>query len=204
MINGQTNFNGKIEYQMVSHTGANSSDMQVWFGEDKIKVVTVVTKRSEEMTMDDETMIIDFRKSLLYRINDQTKVIRAISLLGKGNRNDTGGLTQTTATTTLAGFKCRMYTSGIQPVGDAPDQYKELMFWYAKDLAYAVPAALANIQMIPAFTNGHIALKTEMKFTAGTFEMKLVTTAVKVQEMAGGVPDSLFVLPQGYTIQNVD
>jgi hypothetical protein len=198
-MHSQQNFTGTIFYKMVSADNSATSDMQVWFAKDKIKVIRQVVKVSEEINMDDEMMIIDFSKAVLYRVSDKTKTIREINLLGTGKRNDTGMMTQTTATSTVAGYKCRLSKSEVQKIGDEPLQEKEILIWYAKDLVYQIPPSLAELQMIPAFTNGYIALKTQMKLSAGNLKMQLNTTAVKVSPDPAGVPDSVFVLPVGYT-----
>jgi len=57
------------------------------------------------------------------------------------------------------------------------------------------------IQMIPLFTNGNIALRTEIKIEQGPVAISLTCKAKEIHTIQKGLPDSIFRYPKGHSIQ---
>ena len=73
---GQKNFEGIVHYGLtIKKDSAALVDMVAYFKKEKIKIVTTVRKASGGMDLKNETIILDFKDSVIDRIKDDGKIV---------------------------------------------------------------------------------------------------------------------------------
>ena len=77
----------------------------------------------------------------------------------------------------------------------------EIKIFYANHRIFPVPDSLKMIQMVPLFTNGNIALRTEIKIEQGPVAVTLSCEAKDIQPAKKGLSASVFRYPKGYSLK---
>jgi hypothetical protein len=113
-------------------------------------------------------------------------------------------LSDTSAAMSVLGFICRRYSSGEIQKNEIKDgnpltTTASLNIWYADKLVFDVPDVLHAIQMVPLFTNDHIALGSDIKIKAAGRELSLSTRAISIKK--GHIRKSVFRFPKGFSVR---
>ena len=77
----------------------------------------------------------------------------------------------------------------------------EIEIFYANHRIFLVPDSLKMIQMVPLFTNGNVALRTEIKIEQGPKAVTLACEAKEIQPAKKGLRGSVFRYPKGYSLK---
>lgn len=203
----QKKFEGIIRYRMLSADSSLRVGITAWYKKDKIKFTTVLEKGPAGGDLKNETIILDFKKAAIDRFKDKDKTVEREWMRGKNKKQDIPSLAASGAVKTILGHWCTGYTSGSiskseKKDGSAVTTAGEIELWYAADLLFPVPDSLLMIQMIPLFTNGHIALGSDIKIQQAAISLILHTEAQEIQP--GKLQKSLFRHPRGYQLRYND
>lgn len=202
----QKNFEGTIHYQMVSPDSNVLVNITAWYGKDKILFTTAPEKAPPGADLKAETILLDFKKAAIDRYKPQDKVVERELMTGKGKKQDIPVLTVfPAAAKQILGHPCTARGTGHFSKTEQKDSVTvtaggEITFWYADDLAFRVPDSLRMIQMVPLFTNNHIALGSDIKIEPPGMRLVLHTEAKEIR------PEKLkarvFRHPKGYKLRH--
>jgi len=205
---GQPVFEGIIRYElMVKKDSAALVEMMAYFKKDKIKIVTTVRKTSEGMDLKNETIILNFKGAFIDRIKEEAKIIERERMSFNHKKQDIPDLRSNLQNIiTILNYPCTEFTTGPFSKEEIKDSMKidskgEIKIFYAKDLLFPVPDSLKMIQMVPLFTNGNVALRTEIRIEQGPIAITLTSEAKEIQPAKKSLPGSVFRYPKGYTLK---
>lgn len=206
-LKAQKKFEGVIHYLMVSADSSLQVAITAWYKKDKIKFTTELKKGPGAGDIKNETIIIDLQKSAIDRVKDNQKTVEREWLTGKNRKQVIPFLTASGSTHTILGYPCTEYTSGQFSKSEKKDTSTvvtagELKFWYANELLFPVPDSLKMTQMIPLFTNGHIALGSEIRIRQAVINLVLHTEAKEIHPQK--LRKSVFRHPKGYRLKHND
>lgn len=204
-IAAQKNFEGLIRYRMVSADSSIRVDITAWYKKEKIRFATEVKKAPAAADLKRETILLDFKKATIDRLKEEEKTVEREWMTGKGKKQDIPALTVSGTSKKILGHDCTGFTSGLFSKTGQKDTATvltagEINFWYADELFFAVADSLKMIQMVPLFTNGHIALGSEIRIQQGGISIILHTEAKEIQ--AKRLKPSLFRHPAGYRLRH--
>jgi hypothetical protein len=205
---GQPVFEGIIRYQMtVKKDSAALVDMTAYFKKDKIKIVTTVRETSEGMDLKNETIILNFKEATIDRIKEEGKTIERERMSLQQKKQDIPDLSSLRQNSiTILNHPCTEFSTGLFSKDEIKDSVivtskGEIKIFYASDLIFPVPDSLKMIQMVPLFTNGNIALRTEIKIEQAPVIVTLSCEAKEIQPAKKGLPASVFRYPKGYSLK---
>ena len=205
---GQKNFEGIVHYELtVKKDSAALVDMIAYFKKDKIKIVTTVRKTSEGMDLKNETIILNFKEAVIDRIKEEGKIIERERMSLNHKKQDIPDLGSNLQNSiTILNHPCTEFTTGPFSKDEIKDSVMvsskgEIKIFYANDLIFPVPDSLKMIQMVPLFTNGNVALRTEIKIEQGPVAVTLSCEAKEIQPAKKGLPGSVFRYPKGYSLK---
>lgn len=202
----QKNFEGVIRYRMASRDSTIRVNITAWFKKDKILFTTTPQQAPPGSDLKNETILLDFSKAAIDRYKPQEKKVERESMTGSGKKQDIPALKVAPAAgKSILGHPCTAFTSGAFSKTEKKDSALvttagEIIFWYADDLVFRVPDSLLMIQMVPLFTNNHVALGSEIKVAQGNMQLLLRTEATEIQ--AKKLRPSLFRHPKGYSLSH--
>jgi hypothetical protein len=201
----QKKFEGSIRYLMVSADSSIVLSITAYYKKTKIRFVTEIGKAPAGAGLKSETILLDFKKPAIERLKDKEKTVEREWMTGKGKKQDLPSLTASGTMKTILGHPCREYTSGRFLKSEQKDSATvatagEIRFWYADDLLFPVPDSLKMIQMVPLFTNGHIALGSEIQIQQAGISLILHTEAKEIH--AQRLKRLLFRYPKDYRLRN--
>lgn len=203
----QKNFEGIIHYEFtVKKDSTAKVDMTVYFKGDKIKLVAAVAKPIPGMDLKNETLIINFKDATIDRFKPDSKIVER-ERMKSGEKQDIPELMiRLQNTRNILNHPCTEYTTGPFSKEEVKDSAivttrGEIKIFYANDLIFPVDDSVKMIQMIPLFTNGNIALKTEIKVEQGPVSIVVTCEAKKIEPTPQGLPDSIFEYPKDYSLK---
>ena len=205
-LTAQKNFEGTIRYQMVSPDSTVLVNITAWYGRDRILFTTAPEKAPPGTDLKAETILLDFRKAAIDRYKPNDKVVERERMTGKGKKQDIPVLNMAPALAKpILGHPCTARTTGRFSKSEQKDSVTitvagEMVFWYADDLVFSVPDSLLMIQMVPLFTNGHIALGSEIKIEPPGMRFVLHTEAKEIKP--GRLRRAVFRHPKGYRLRD--
>ena len=204
---GQQNFEGIIRYEFsVKKDSTARVDMTAYFKQDRIKLVTTVAKALPGMDLKNETIIINFKDATIDRFKPESKIVER-ERMQPGQKQDIPELiVHLQNTRTILNYSCTEYTTGPFSKEEIKNSATvttkgEIKIFYANDLLFPVEDSLKMIQMIPLFTNGNIALKTEIKIEQGPVAIVITCEAKEIEAGPKGLPDSVFEYPKDYSLK---
>lgn len=201
----QQNFEGMIRYTMVSRDTMIRVHITAWYRKDKILFTTQPEKAPPGSDLKAETVLLDFTKAAIDRYHPAEKTVRREWMNGEDKKQDIPSLTVSGTTgRSILGHRCTAFTSGPFSKSEKKDSVTvttagEMVFWYADDLIFRVPDSLRMIQMVPLFTNDHIALGSEIIIEKAGMRFVLRTEAKEIQ--AQKLSPSLFRHPKDYRLR---
>ena len=203
----QKPFQGKIDYTLASRDSSVVIDISSWYRKDRICFIVKKTKLPKGMESADERIILNFKDGFIERIKDNERKVEREPLTGPGAKRDLPVFMRSDDTLILLGQRCHRYST--------PALHKEVMkdsmnidvdanasIWYADDLLFPVPDSMKTVQMVPLFTNGHIALGSNIAIKAGPADLQLQTRARQIVHRK--VSASMFRVPKGYVVEDND
>jgi hypothetical protein len=203
----QKSFEGIIHYEFtVKKDSTARVDMTAYFKEDKIKLVATVAKPIPGMDLKNETLIINFKDATIDRFKPETKVVER-ERMKPGKKQDIPELMiRLQNTRNILKHLCTEFTTGPFSKEEVKDSATittkgEIKIFYANDLIFPVEDSLKMIQMVPLFTNGNIALKTEIKIEQGPIVIVVACEAKQIEAVPNGLPDSVFEHPKDYGLK---
>jgi hypothetical protein len=205
-LTAQSNFEGNIEFLLVSQDSSIQLNISAWFTNDKIKVITKVKKAPADADAKNEIIIIDFKNGVIDRIKTADKKVERESMTGKGKKQDIPGLQISDEKKSILGQACTGYTTGKfskeieKDSSGSTINENEIRIWYADELRYEIPDSLKMIQMVPMFTNGYIALGSEINIRLGEHSFQLATEAKAINPSKKRLPAALFRHPKDYPL----
>lgn len=201
-------FEGIIHYELtVKKDSVAVVDMTAYFKKDKIKIVTTVRKMSEGMDLKNETIILNFKEAVIDRIKEENKIIERERMSLHHKKQDIPDLGSNLQNSiTILHHPCTEFTTGPFSKQEIKDSATitskgEIKIFYANDLIFPVPDSLKMIQMVPLFTNGNIALRTEIRIEQGPVAVTLSCEAKEIQPAKKGLRSSVFRYPKGYSLK---
>ncbi len=203
----QHRFEGRIGYLMSSPDSNIQVKIQAWYGYDLIRFTYQVIKSPDKslVPVQNETVILDFRNGNIDRLKPREKIVEREKMTsGKGRKQDIPDLSATGRSREILQRRCKEYTSGLvtkQEPGDSTQASLNITIWYADDMAFNVVDSLKMIQMVPLFSNGHIALGSEIQVQKGPVSLLLRTEAVEIDPSKEKLPASLFRAPRNYKLK---
>ncbi|MET0638349.1 MAG: hypothetical protein ABWZ25_20130 [Chitinophagaceae bacterium] len=203
----QTPFEGRIDYLLTSRDSTVQIFMSGYFSGRKIFIQTKLLKVPGGEENKEEKLLLDFENGFLDRINDQEKQIVRQLMTGPAAQKDLPPLIRTEQTSTLQQYKTVAYQTPEFSPEESKDSVKinmavQVRIWYAEDLLFEVPEEMKLVQMVPLFSNGHIALASSIKIGKDEKEMLLNTRATEVRP--GRLAPVLFQVPHDYRIDVED
>ena len=201
----QEPFEGRIDYLLVSRDSSIKLLISGFYGEQQLFVNMKVLKApAQGMDVKDEKILLDFRHGFLDRIHDSTRIIQRDFLTGPKAKRDLPPITRTTDTVRVLGELATAYATDQFSKEEVKDSVQTMMkgkvkIWYANDLLFPVPDSMAMVQMVPLFTNGHVALGSTIELEAGPMKLLLTTRAVEIRK--GKLGPAIFRLPEGYKVE---
>lgn len=203
----QQNFEGIIHYEFTVKTDSTAKvNMTVYFKEDKIKLVATVAKPIPGMDLKNETLIMNFKDATIDRFKPESKKVER-ERMKPGEKQDIPELMiHIQNTRDILNHACTEYTTGPFTKEEVKDSATvttkgEIKIFYANDLIFPIDDSVKMIQMIPLFTNGNIALKTEIKVEQGPMSIVITCEAKKIEPTPQGLPDSIFEYPKDYSLK---
>ncbi|MET0394266.1 MAG: hypothetical protein ABW019_14060 [Chitinophagaceae bacterium] len=202
----QQNFEGTIRYRMVSPDSAVLVNISAWYGKNRILFTTAPEKAPPGTDLKAETILLDFRKAAIDRYKPNDKVVEREFMTRKGKKQDIPALTMAPALAKqVLGHPCTARTTGRFSKSEQKDSVTvavagEMVFWYADDLIFRVPDSLLMVQMVPLFTNGHIALGSKIKIEPPGMRFVLHTEAKEIKP--GRLRRTVFRHPKGYRLRH--
>jgi hypothetical protein len=200
----QQRFEGMISYLLVSADSSIQLNIDAWYKKDKIKFVTTVKKLPVAGMYKNETIVLDFKKAVIDRVKDDRKIIERESMTGSGKKQDIPAL-KNYGDTTILGHLCSGFGSGKFSKEEKKDSKAvttsgEFRIWYANDLFFNVPDSLKMIQMVPLFTNGHVALGSNIAIAQAGTNIALRTQATEIKSIKR-LKRSVFRYPKHYKLR---
>ena len=202
----QQPFEGRIDYLLTSRDSGVRVLVTTFYGYNKIYFETSVIKAPAALNAKNEKILLDFDSSYIDRYHDDEKKIQRQRLKPAGD-NQVPVFSRTADTMTIAGHPTVTWATPVFEKEEGKDSVKvtvtgQLAIHYAEDLSFPVPDSLKTVEMIPLFSNGHIALGSEITITLGKVKLLLTTRPRDIRP--GKLGKNVFKRPEGYTIDLED
>lgn len=159
------------------------------------------------MDLKNETIILNFKDAVIDRIKEEGKIIERERMSLNHKKQDIPDLgSNLQKSIIILNHPCIEFTTGPFSKEEVKDSAivsskGEIKIFYAKDLIFPVPDSLKMIQMVPLFTNGNIALRTEIKIEQGPIAIILSCEAKEILPAKKALPGSVFRNPKGYSLK---
>jgi len=202
----QENFEGVIRFHMTSKDSAVNVHITAFFKKDKIKFATEVLSSAPGVDAKNETIIINFRDSLIERIKFEEKFVET-EKMQSDSTGDFPQLKRDSTKTEILGYECTLFTTGNitkieQKSGQNVETNVNIRICYARDLYFRIQPGLRTVQMVPLFTNDHIALGSTIQIESDGQKYVLVTRAISIEKKT--LEWSVFELPANFPVRASD
>ncbi|RYY63052.1 MAG: hypothetical protein EOO05_00455 [Chitinophagaceae bacterium] len=204
-LHAQEPFEGRIDYLLTSRDSTLRLLISGFYSGQKIFVNMKVLKAPVSgMDVKDEKILLDFENGFLDRIHDSARIIQRQMMTGPNAKRDIAVINKTTDTMSFLGEHATAYATPVLSKEEMKDSMKvsvsaQVKIWYANELLFPVPDSMAMVQMVPLFTNGHVALGSAIQVDAGPMKLLLSTRAVEIRK--GKLGPAIFRLPEGYKVE---
>jgi|GEM_PF-2228250 len=206
-LNAQTNFEGRIDFRMTSPDSSVNVVITAYYKKDKIRFDTQVFSAVPGMDVKNERIIIDFSDSSIFRIKEEERFVETEKMVSNKNDDLPQLVPDSSNQLIILDRPCTGYSAGqIEKKelkeGKEVTTKASILIWYADDLLFIVPSKFHLIQMVPLFTNGHIALGSDIHIESDGQTISLHTRATKMEKRR--LHKKVFALPAGFPIKASD
>jgi hypothetical protein len=194
----QTQFEGKITYKLTTDKIVDSNIIEVYYGKQKI---IGIMKRNNATNGRKESILIDFTKGLISRINTERKNFQTDSLIRRMNKSVRQTFIKTGKTDNILNQHCSEYTfANTAKTEDLENMH--YLFWYADSLDFSVQGNLPITSDLFLFTNGQ-KVGMGLKINDIKHNDKFELHPISIDTFSP--PDTIFEIPVDYqVVKNID